>query len=92
MVMIMPRRSAQPSASSSNVWRHKATATAIVTSVCSTMLAPMIENNVASSAVPTLKWLVMPRHACAAMIAHSTTMTTAVVQPTTRRVRVHAGR
>jgi hypothetical protein len=48
-------------------------------------------NSVPSSVVDTLKWLVVPRHACASMVATSSTNTTAVVHPTTRRTFDRSG-
>ena len=52
----------------------------------------MMTNNTALSGVETLKWLVVPRHACVSMIATSSTNTIAVVQPTTRRTRGQSDR
>ena len=42
IVIVSPSRSAHPSARSANGWRHSATATATLVSVCTTMARPMI--------------------------------------------------
>ena len=53
------------------------------------MPAPMMLNSARSSGELTLKWLVVPRQACSAMIATSITSTPAVVQLTIRLVFRH---
>ena len=88
----MPSRNAHPSAGSAKRSRHNATATARLVAVWTTIAVPITLNTAASNAVPMLKWLVVPRHACTAMAATSRTNTTAVVQPTTRFVRRQAPR
>jgi len=65
--------------------------TATLLSVWMTMADPMIVKSTASSVVPILKWLVVPRHACVSMIATSSTKMTAAIQPTMRRIRGHSG-
>ena len=92
MVMVMPKRRAHPIARSVNRCRQSATATAVAASVCAKMAIPMIEKSTPSTSVPTLKWLVVPRHAWTSMMTISSTSVTAVIQLTTRRVRLHSGR
>ena len=52
----------------------------------------MMKNSTASSGVPTLKWLVVPRQAWVAMMVISSTMVSAVIQPMILRIRGHSGR
>jgi hypothetical protein len=91
MVITMPRRTAQPNASSANRSRKRATATATLASVCNTMATPITVQSTAFRGVLTLKWLVVPRADCAQMMTISSSIRMAVVQPTTRRVRTWPG-
>ena len=91
MVRTMPSRRAHPSGRSVNRCFQSATATATLTNVCSRIAEPIKMNSHRSSGVEALKWLVVPRHAWRSMIATSSTNTTAVVQPTTRRMRGQSG-
>ena len=52
----------------------------------------MMMNSTRSSGVDALKWLVVPRQACASMMATSSTNTIAVIQPTKRRTRGQSDR
>ena len=63
----------------------------MLANVCRRISVPITANSATSSGVATLKWLVVPRHACAAMMATSIANTIAVVQPTIARIRVQAG-
>ena len=63
IVIVMPRRSAQPSAGSANRCRQSATATATLTAVWIRIAVPITAKSTALSGVDTLKWLVVPRHA-----------------------------
>ena len=71
--------------------RHSATATAALAAVCTMMSVPITPNSTPFRTVETLKWLVMPRHACTAMMATSIASTIAVVQPTIARIRGQDG-
>ena len=71
MVTVRPRRRAHPSARSEKCWRHKATASAMAATVWTTIARPMMVNRTPSTSVPTLKWLVVPRHACTSMMTIS---------------------
>ena len=60
--------------------------------VCTTIAEPIVAQSARSSGVPTLKWLVVPRHACATMMTSSSSKVATVVQLTSRRVFLHPGR
>ena len=59
---------------------------------CTRIARPITAKMVRSNAVPTLKWLVVPRAACKEIVPTSMMNTIAVAQPAIRRTRGHSGR
>jgi len=91
IVMLIPRRSAHPSARSANVCRQKAMATPTLVSVCTTMAIPMIVKRIRNYDQTRNAALARRPVPMRSMIVSSSTMTIAVAHPTTRPVLRHSG-
>ncbi len=83
----IPRRNAQPIARSAKVCRHSAHATATAARVCAAIPRPITVKMAPFSRLLVLKWLDVPRAACRAMSATSTTNVHAVTAAARRASR-----